>query len=300
MATTSFTPSSWQVHNELDSLGLLLGTPRLEEERNMEYKQRLLDVFVHRSNSTYLGLIYGITRELGLNIAEVIRLQPVMNGEVSLGNNPAVLFENTKCYVYSDITDDENGLVETFDRFDVSKGAFTLTQLVEKINATGYFTAVLQNNINGNLRAMTIYDQASTILVPSESISGAGGIISLANQNLISNTIVISSLNLTERVSTSELLVKQNQYYIDTVNGILYTGSVPEPGSLIRYKYRDDDYYIKSSPVILHNLQSTDFKTKMFQQVLQLDGTTENSLPTVLGTELLNELFSVYNGFLGP
>lgn len=54
------------VWNFFDEFGLLLHTPRLYKERNLAYKQRLLDVFKRPANSTYQGLLNGLSRDLGL------------------------------------------------------------------------------------------------------------------------------------------------------------------------------------------------------------------------------------------
>ena len=65
-----------QMFNELDKFGLLLGLDRLSNERNLEYKERLLDVFANRADSTTRGLINGITRELGLKIKQELLVTP--------------------------------------------------------------------------------------------------------------------------------------------------------------------------------------------------------------------------------
>lgn len=54
------------VWNFFDEFGLLLCCPRIPEEPNIEYKKRILDVFLNPSNSSRDGLINGIVRELGL------------------------------------------------------------------------------------------------------------------------------------------------------------------------------------------------------------------------------------------
>lgn len=54
------------VWNFFDELGLVLQTPRLFAEKNVYYKERLLDVFRRPSNSTHDGLVNGIGRELAL------------------------------------------------------------------------------------------------------------------------------------------------------------------------------------------------------------------------------------------
>lgn len=54
------------VWNFFDEFGLLLCTPRLPEEPNILYKERLLDVFRNPANASRDGLVNGIARELGL------------------------------------------------------------------------------------------------------------------------------------------------------------------------------------------------------------------------------------------
>jgi hypothetical protein len=55
-----------QVWNNFDEIGLKLDCPRLYLEPNSAYKERLLDVFRFRSNSSKTGLIRGMARDLGL------------------------------------------------------------------------------------------------------------------------------------------------------------------------------------------------------------------------------------------
>lgn len=54
------------VWNFFDEFGLLLCTPRLPEEPNEHYKERILDVFRNPANASRDGLINGIARELDL------------------------------------------------------------------------------------------------------------------------------------------------------------------------------------------------------------------------------------------
>jgi len=103
MPTINLIPQSHHVFNEFDSQGILLGLSRLEAEKNPEYKQRLFDVFVHRASSSYLGLIYGITRELGLKIQKSLTISPVKDiNDVPIVVNPGVMFQHTKCILYED------------------------------------------------------------------------------------------------------------------------------------------------------------------------------------------------------
>ena len=58
-----------QVHhvwNFFDEFGLLVGIQRIYGERNKDYKRRILDVFLHLPNSTYIGMVNSIASELDL------------------------------------------------------------------------------------------------------------------------------------------------------------------------------------------------------------------------------------------
>ena len=263
MAT--YTPVVHQVVNELDNIGVFLNLSRLENESNASYKQRLFDVFVNRADSTYRGLINGITRELGLSLYKVMTIVPKLddNGDI-VGDNPAIIFEGTKCYIYSDYTDSTDGLDITLDRWEESEDSWTYGELITEINNTDYFTAAIQSGVNSSLRSMTIFNQSSVRSIPAEELSTAGPVINLSNNKLMSDSVSITSSNLKERVSSQAELIRAGQYYIDFEEGVIYTTQAPEPGSLIRYEYRDDEFVVWASPVIIHNLQSDDFKTIMF------------------------------------
>ncbi len=295
-----YTPVSHAVFNELDNMGLLLDLVRLSGERNDAYKQRLFDVFVHRGGSDRLGLVYAITRELGLDMFQAITITPVLDADGdSLGDNPAIVFEETKCYIYSDYTDSDNGLVATIDRYGHDGGAYNYSELLTSIQATGYFAASIKSGVSGDTRSMTIYDQSSVETIVSEDLSTSGGIINLNHNKLFSDSVSISSPNLANRVDTQVELVRPGQYYIDYLNGIIYTTESPSSGSAIRYEYRNDNFKVWASPVIIHNLQSADFKTKMFEQITDSDGDTVNGAPKELGADFVNELLSVTGTSVG-
>lgn len=289
---TVYTPEQHQVWNQYDDLGLLLDLPRIQGEVNSIYKQRLFDVFVNRANSTYRGLINGITRELGLSLYHAMTITPVWHGDGLRGPNPAVIFDETKCYIYADYVNDSP--IATLDRFEKT-GSWTMEELAGDINSTGYMYAFIQTGVSESTRSMEIFNQKSIDLVISEELDKGGPVINLNNKNLLSDSITVSSNNLRERVDSQVDLVKNGQYYINSDLGIVYSFDAPEAGSVIRYEYRNDNLEVMASPVIIHNLQSLDFKEKMFEQILMDDGTYINGAPTGLGADIVNELLSLFS-----
>lgn len=293
MSSYTGTPSLHHVFNELDRIGLLLGLPRLEAENNITYKQRLLDVMVNRADSTYQGLLNGITRELGLEIKDTMKIVPATDIDGNFVQaEPAIVFLETKCYLYSDYSNET--LVATIDRYDIEDNAWTLGELQTIINNTGYFTATILNDFDEDIRSMTIFNQRSHHIVPSEDITGAGIVINLEHQNIASGSIVISSPNLTKRVNSQVAMSRRGDFYVDASAGVIYSVAPPAPGDVVRYEYVDKEFIAKSSPVIIHKLQSEDFKTKMFEQITNGDSAAVNGLPNTLGADIINYLLSAY------
>lgn len=284
MPRREYIPIEHRVYNEFDSHGDLLGLGRLTSERNPEYKSRLFDVFVNRSGSSYRGLINGITRELGLSMYEPITIITPTNG--------AIIFEETKCILYSDFANQT--VLKTIERFNVDAEGYSIQNLVDAINTTSTFSATILNSTQADKRSMTIINQSSIKLVIDEPIGISGARITLKNRNLIEGTISIRSENLIRRVSLEANLRQSGDYLIDTSNGIILTVGVASGDSIIRYQYREDEFKPISSPIIIHNLQSTDFQTKMYEQILDENNNEVNGLPTYLGADIINELMSVF------
>jgi len=296
---TSFTPVSHHVYNAFDEAGLLLGLPRLKDEQNPEYKQRLLDVFVHRANSTYTGLVNGITRELGLDFYDALTITCATdaNGAYLL-TNPGVTFKDNFCYLVSNMDPQNYTIYLSIDRYDrTTSGAWTLKNLIDTINATPYFTATIATDADPYGRSMCVFNQTSYILVPYENISKAGTQIKLDNEDLIEGTVAVQSANLRERVSSQINLLYNGQYYLDLEAGMLYCVESPAAGSVIRYYYRENPMLFKASPVILNDLQSVNFQKKLFEQIVDELSVEHNGIPSVLGLDILNELYSVSSVF---
>lgn len=59
------------IWNPFDEMGYLLGVERLYKERNIDFKERILDVFRKPANTTKQGIINSISRGLGIDAEEV-------------------------------------------------------------------------------------------------------------------------------------------------------------------------------------------------------------------------------------
>jgi hypothetical protein len=293
----SGTTTSQNVFNELDEFGLLLGQPRLTGERNAQYKQRLARVFSERANSTYRGLIHGITRNLGLNLFNALTITALETGGSFTAPNPAIIFNEAFVYLYSDF---ENEILDrTIDRFDPAGTAFYLTDLIDRINESTYFSASLNSGIDPYTRSMTILNQASHITITNESVPSTRR-FELENTNIVKGTIFFSDRVIFKTLVASESEVNApGKYFVNHKIGLIISYDPAIADTSVRYEYLKNPIITKASPVIIHNMQSLDFKVKLFEQVLADDGTYINGLPTSLGANLINELLSVYPVYWG-
>jgi hypothetical protein len=89
------------------------------------------------------------------------------------------------------------------------------------------------------------------------------------------------------------------RYHIDYSKGIVTVYTIPTATDTVRYQYIRYPFYVEASPVILHDINSDEFKTKMFEQILLENGTYTDGKPDFLGVDIINEILSVVPMYWG-
>ena len=279
-------------HNTYDEHGESVGISRLKTESNWEYKRRIFDTFVHRANSSYQGLIHGITRELGLSLFNAITISPKKdsNGDW-LCADPYIKFDNAYLLLYDDYTN--NNLAWAIDRYQSGGNYEHIYNLVNFINSTTLFEASINLNINEYTKSMSIINQSNRNYVPMEFITQSTK-FQLKHFPLINGLVFFSNRKTFKREVATEVLVNsRGDYFIDYMSGIITVYSVPNVKEFVRYTYTQSPLTVIGSPIILHDINSDQFKIKLFEQVLQDNNTYEHGLPTELGVDIINELISI-------
>lgn len=293
------TPEPRNTFNQFDEQGLVLGLQRLRGETNWHYKRRLLDVFTNKANATYRGLVNGLTRELGLELFQPISINP--RRSLSTGQffapDPYIRFDGVWLYLYSDL---QNGVLDhQIDRFESGGNYEHLGRLVDFINSTTYFEATLLPGIDYYTRSMSVINQSNRTLVDVEALSVSTK-MRLSNSRIVDYTMLFSDAeNFRTAVSTVDDVSVLGQYHLDAVEGILTTQRAPAIDAFTRYEYIKFPFQPLASPVILHDINNDNFRVKMFDQVLQDDGTFSHGLPTEIGVDVVNELMSVVPMYWG-
>jgi len=288
--------SEW---NQFDEHGNMVSLPRLKEEKNWEYKRRIQDVFVNRANSSYVGLVNGITRELGLSLFEGIQIDPKRSlvTEAFFAPDPYIKFDQIYLYLYSDYQN--NVLDYQIDRYIAGGNYEQLGTLVDFINNTTYFEASLVSTDYNNTRSMAILNQSNRGKVRFERIPISTK-FRLKNPYVVSGTVYFGNRDVFRTEVSSELaVIARGDYYINHPKGIVTVYSMPTSGDVVRYEYTMYPFKAWTSPVILHDINNENFKAKMFEQVLQGDGTYAHGITTELGLDIINELLSVVPMYWG-
>lgn len=279
-------PRPRTVFNEFDSFGVLLGLERLPGERNAQYKRRLLDVYTHRAGSNYIGLLNGITRELGLEWYRPIRL--TLNSGLDPTFIPGIEFKEGFVRIYKNLNTKELELEVHCG--DPTAPVYFINGLVDYINTNStIYTATVLDETKLFTRSDCIINQGSSKLVLSAPLNDGHSTV-LDHQNIQRGTVAFSDRETfkTEKSSEADLL-KDGDFFIDYEAGVIRSYRIPDGSSTVRYRYNLTTLDPLASPVIIRSTQSDEFHTRMFN----------NGIPSELGAEIINELLSVVPMYWG-
>jgi hypothetical protein len=298
ISNVTASPSPRVVWNEYDEHALLVGLTRIRGETNWSLKRRTLDVFVDRANSSYRGLVNGITRELGLALYEPLNINPRVDGSGSfLAPDPYIKFDGVYLYLYSDYANDL--LDYQVDRFEPGGNYEHLTRLVDQVNQTAFFEASLAGGFDPYTRSMTVLNQSNRLRVDLEEVPSSTR-FQLKHPRLAQGSLYFNDMETFAReVNTEDMVTSRGRYWVDYASGVIRTYLIPAGHAATRYEYTVYPFAPVASNVILHDINSDNFKAKMFDQILQDDGTYVDGSPTEIGVDIINELYSVVPMYWG-
>jgi hypothetical protein len=290
------------IFGNIDQLGLLVGLERRPGEQLQGYKARLLDTYRNRANATYTGMINAITRELSLSLFKPFRINPRRLGNEFVAPDPRIIFNGPVIELYSDW---ENSVLEmTIDRYEQTEDSYYLGDLANHINAnsTVFEVDFIENYLDK--RSMCLLNQTNVRKINSELIQTSnrftlnwpgqrGGKIRVSTI-FFNEPVDKASRVFVNRVNSFSQVLNSGDWYVNEYTGEVLSKKEPHRGTTVRYEYIIDLWQPVASPVIIHDLNNFEFKKKMFEQILQDDGTITLGVPTPFGADLINELMSVY------
>jgi hypothetical protein len=276
------------IFNSLDEHGALLGLPRLKGELNKTYKQRLLDVGVNKSSSSYSGLLNGISRELGLSIYDAITI--INSTPVTAGYVPMIDVDHATLTLYEDYL---TGLVDvTIELYNKNASTYqrTLSDVVTAINASTYFSATLLDSTKAYEESLVLTHQDSSVEIFSEDIPSSN-IFYLKHSNIIEGTVSFSDISVFYiRVASPDIsLMEPGEYYINYTTGQVSVKSLPSGSGAISYKYIDIPFTLRASTAIIKDVNDPVMQDRFLDQYIAPDGTQHGSLPSSDYIDLVRE-----------
>lgn len=254
----------YHIHNGLDELGLILNLPRLPEESNGSYRNRLAEVYARPGNARYDGLLYAINRALGYEVQEMLTIT-VPAPVVPLENliNPIAIYP-ARVLLRSQIlelwADEEKTASFSLRESEVD----TLGKLVQAINNTGTFQAKLLNDNNSEIYSANLINADSWLWKLGEIIP-ASHVFTLQYSPIVPNTVVFEETAVFTHYMNNPTY--PGEFFIDNVTGQVKTVIVPSGYSRITYQFGSSDLTLSMSPVVINDLNSIILRNWLFSKI---------------------------------
>jgi hypothetical protein len=281
----------------IDEVGLKYGLIRYKDESLFDFRERVLEVYKRKANTSHKGLQYGVSRELGARTTSAARLRVTRD---IAGNpifpSPGIQVSRTKIIFYSDFVngtvDQEFVLIDEFPK-DSHESAFYLKEIFDYVSASaGFEFDELPDSDNYWLPADHLVP-ASSLVTQSSRLRITAGMTRLPNDNIIAETFMSSNELFTTEVADIDSVSSLGDYFINYQDGIIYTAQdVSNTNALISYSYFVDPFILEWSPVRVTSLSDEEFFLSQFEQ--ELDEDNSSYFGARLSPELVKLMVEAY------
>lgn len=248
-----------------DHFGSIVSLPRLPEEKNSAYLARLKDVVVHKANSSYAGLVNGITRELGLTKERAIEIRIRSSYQTDRQRVRFVLDESYATIYSTWIPDEFRNMrlvpvVEQQIELSTLIGG-TIENLVDWINESEIYSAEVLSNGTASVFGLGRIDSVTFVLetLPPQEI------MKLPHGNIVEGKITLSlDPSMDRQVSTPSAY---GEWSLDSTNGILKAFTQPSSPLSVNYLTTLELFYGEYSPVQVQDLSADAVQERYFEQI---------------------------------
>ena len=305
----------------LDEIGLILDLKRIPGERNKEYRERLYRVFTRPTDSTYRGMLNAITYELGLDFYELISID-FIGGPTNVGlaagetPQPRVTLKDGVLTLYGHyVNEDENMVVQVDNNPQVNLRKLEYADPEDLLLAIPFpFEATdigIQGHVDGTGGPAMRYDWSYTLANVDSNITITQEVVPSSTRFILTQSPInegqfyFDERRIFKTLKESENdLTQPGDFYLDVSTGEVVVASLPSGLGTVRYQYRNLPIDLEASPVSLGHIGSREMQRYFFTQLeLSLfDSPLErfiNNIPTLEGTEIINELYRASNNYWG-
>lgn len=256
----------------LDDFGRLIDIPRLDNESLLSYRERLLDSVLNKSNASITGTNLSLARQAGLVRSHVFTIDYLSSTndmpEISITSKFFRIKRNDDIILeldlYTSTLESLNIQIGLIDKFSVSYfdedfASIKLTKL--------FYGNNLKVNSNKNL-------------LPSR--------VNNLEISYIKDILFTSDQFRYKKDSLTDV-IDIYDYYIDDLNGIVFTGS--EAAGACTVSYYEIPYKIYYTPVAFYPLNDTDIDY-IIKDSIVTDNGEEQKILNSKGSTFIKELIS--------
>lgn len=261
-----------QIAASLDYLGQTFLLNRYDGESLSQYRTRIIDAVARNSNSTKLGLIFGLTHQLGATVKQVGVLEAVGLGY------PGISIDSTSIRFYEDIDlellEQEFVISDDFPSPDKEK-LFYLEDLFNWVDTTSsYWDWDVPPQVNERaLRARHIVPLESYQFL--DRVSNARPGVIRTGKYLIGSSVQSASDYIQTLVASQDLVTEKGEYYVDEDAGIIYTYDDGGTDSfVVSFTSWSKKVNLLWAPVTVYDLNSPKVKDRFSQKLKSHDNVT--------------------------
>jgi len=287
----TFYPEKKVIVNSIDRIGILLGTKRIVDESNADFKKRIWDASVHPSGPAYSGVVNGLTRDFGFLLTEVIKIELKLNSDgSSIALNPRVDMFANRIVLYNDWRSSSFTSIDKEIRiYKEDDEGYYLHGLIDEINKSKYFMATLLDGVRPNLFSTCLKKASSATYVSNEPL-----VIdrrqTLRYKNIVDGSIVFSDTR-TFNTEKFDKITSYGDYLVDYENGVVFSMSLPTEYSSCSYYTNRFPFTIEASPIQVFSINDDNYTTELFKKEILDSEEAVNSLLNEEGTVIYNQVF---------
>lgn len=295
----SVTPVKQNVLNEFDFIGEAEGLLRLANESNSEYKQRIMDLKVHKGGPSYKGIVNNLSRAFGTPIEKcmTITLKTDSSGD-NVAISPRIDFLADRVVLYSDWRPNGTEVIDkTIYIYNPTDEGYFVEDLVSEINSSNCFSSTLESDIRPNMHSTNIIMDTSSKYIRKDVMENQKRTV-LAAELITKDSIIFDETSIFETEVSSEPAA-DGEFLVDYINGIVESYSVPKGTRYVSYYYANFPLEIEYSPIKIYSLGDDNFYNSLFQKETLPSGEEINTMLTTEGTQILNYMYKELPVFWG-
>lgn len=277
MATPTVGTTKEIIAHSIDYVAQKHGLYRFDDESLGAFRKRVLDVFVHESNASVAGFIYGASRQLGGVARQIGVLKPIELAGLPLAEAPGIQITNSHFKLYRDFTsstlEKEFNIEYEFPRSDIDIAPYVYDIWNWVKSSSVYWEWDEEPNSEDMwLKADHIVPHQSYEMF-TENLIVRGG-VNYTEKRIVGGSVVSSNEMVAEEVTALVDMNEEGKFYVDYVNGYIYvydngSGEIAD----VNFAYYEDRVYLDWAPVAVQNLTDSEFVSSLMEIERSADNT---------------------------